>query len=398
MTEITDTQREDERVMVMAVYISHHSIGVACHDERLNIIYVDSQYFVLDESEDILQHIKFSMMPTFLLLHPTMITNDALLQLLRKGYDESSDDIPYQVLKSSTWNESTCWNLIQTNLKIAQGPNAYQQLATCTDIENKTIIPAIGALISYLQTTSDHNIPNGIVRINKLLQIPLNEYLRIDLNSLQALQIFAEDVHPNMLKGTGKSKEGYSIFALMDRTKSLPGREKLRTWMSRPLANISSISERHRGVEFAINNSNSDLVSTLSSQMRHVHDIARLILRIKKVVAKAEDWCKVHTTLTAMIAIHVAISCFLRTSTQDVDFLNELMTGISVEALIEVNLSLSDWIDFDQTSKENVVTILHGRDPLLDRKRELYEDLEGYLVQAAQQILQDTPELHVSIE
>ena len=42
------------------------------------------------------------------------------------------------------------------------------------------------------------------------------------------MQIFAEEIHPNVIKGPGRSKEGFSIFGLFDRTQSISGAGKIR--------------------------------------------------------------------------------------------------------------------------------------------------------------------------
>jgi hypothetical protein len=46
---------------------------------------------------------------------------------------------------------------------------------------------------------------------------PLQSFLTIDRQTLNALGVFAEDFHPNQLRGRGKSKEGFSVFGLLDR-------------------------------------------------------------------------------------------------------------------------------------------------------------------------------------
>lgn len=84
----------------------------------------------------------------------------------------------------------------------------------------------MGALLSYLQEFL-FNLDTEI-SINCVQSFVLDAYLRLDQSSYRSLQIFSEDSHPNVLKGPGRSKEGFSIFGIMDRTKSLPGRRRLR--------------------------------------------------------------------------------------------------------------------------------------------------------------------------
>lgn len=65
----------------------------------------------------------------------------------------------------------------------------------------------------------------------------------------QHTQIFQEERHPNVISGRGRSKEGFSLFALLDQTHSRPGRACLREWMLRPLRCPEDIVRRQRVVD-----------------------------------------------------------------------------------------------------------------------------------------------------
>lgn len=69
-----------------------------------------------------------------------------------------------------------------------------------------------------------------------------------------------------MCPGAGRSKEGFSVFALLDRTKSLPGRKRLkyavcfylsdvmlsRSWFNAPYSSTELILDRQRGVTMTV--------------------------------------------------------------------------------------------------------------------------------------------------
>ena len=71
----------------------------------------------------------------------------------------------------------------------------------------------------------------GKILLSSIKQLQLPEILRMDQATFSALQIFQEDIHPNVIKGKGKAKEGFSLFCLFDRTHSQNGRVRLREWM-----------------------------------------------------------------------------------------------------------------------------------------------------------------------
>ena len=46
--------------------------------------------------------------------------------------------------------------------------------------------------------------------------------------------------------------KGYSLFNLFDRTKSFPGRERLKEWMHKPVRDINIITDRQNGIALAV--------------------------------------------------------------------------------------------------------------------------------------------------
>ena len=61
---------------------------------------------------------------------------------------------------------------------------------------------------------------------------------------MQMCNVDALQAHPGLVKGTGKSKEGFSVVALLDRTVSAPGRRALYSWCRQPSLDREII--RHR--------------------------------------------------------------------------------------------------------------------------------------------------------
>lgn len=395
----------EQASVIVALCLTNHKLGVACYDEISNSILADTFHFPEGDYEDILIQLKVNADPTLFVLHPTIITNKELLALILQGTDGSPECYRYKTLKTSMWNEKTNMALIHNCLSIRKAgrelnsSQVYMALAACTDANSTVLIQSLGALISFMQDTVFH-LDSGKVVIADIKEFPSSKLLRIDSNSFNALQIFTEDIHPNWIKGKGRSKEGFSLFSLLDRTQSLPGRYKLRDWMARPLCDIEAIAARQKGVAFAAAPSNADFVRQVSGQLKRVHDLPRLILRIKKVEANYLDWCRLYSSLSATIEILCILSDYLSSPPSSPPeheaFIAELAAGLEIGALNDLKANLQEWIDFEQSMKDKDIVVRQGCDDLLDEKRELYQDLEGYLVQAAQQILTATPCIPVS--
>ena len=56
-----------------------------------------------------------------------------------------------------------------------------------------------------------------------------------------------EEAHPSAM-GLGQSKEGFSVFGLMNKCVSPMGRRLLKLWFLRPIINLAVIEERHTAI------------------------------------------------------------------------------------------------------------------------------------------------------
>lgn len=60
---------------------------------------------------------------------------------------------------------------------------------------------------------------HGKVFVSRIAIANLQGYMKIDFVSLKALNIFSKDSHPNIVRGMGRAKEGFSLFGILDRTR-----------------------------------------------------------------------------------------------------------------------------------------------------------------------------------
>ena len=356
---------------------------------------------------DTLNNIKINFSPTLFLLNPKIISNQELFNLIVSSKDGIPDFYRHKVLKSSSWNHNVAIEMIHRNLVVKDGNtlnhhNVYQRISSLIDLDSEQLLQSLSALLIFMQS-SVFNLDEGKVIVSAIKSFSLQSYMRIDSGSLRALQIFAEEVHPNVLKGVGRSKEGFSLFGLFDRTLSIVGRQKLKDWMSKPLFDLQKIKHRQDGVSIFVRATNNDFIKNISGLLKHVSDIPRLILRIKKVESTYLDWCKVHSSLVASIKILEHFLFFINNSGNDIkerEYINGLCNHIDINLIRDLVSRLEEAIDFDQSQSIGTsIIIKDGFNAELDAKRDLYENIEGYLVQAAHQVLDLIPLLeNVSVE
>lgn len=167
----------------------------------------------IDDMEETLSEIKDSLHPTLFLLHPQIISNKPLFDIILSGPD-GMNYYRFQALKSSCWNANNTLEMIHKNLivknfvvdreKQSTG-NEHQKVFSAIDLDSVVVKQSLGALLSFMQMNV-FQLDNGKIIVSALKMIPMGQYMKIDTSSFNALQIFAEETHPNVLKGVGRSK------------------------------------------------------------------------------------------------------------------------------------------------------------------------------------------------
>lgn len=269
--------------------------------------------------------------PTYFIVHPKIAENASMLGILLSSKEEVPDHYPFKVEKRSSWNSENCLHLLASKLSIKserrggeknQGhsistPSNLNLLrhASAIDLKDTLVLQTLNALLLYLQEHVFHlDDPSQQIVVNAVKTISFDKYLQLDAISLHSLHVFHEDQHPNLVRGRGggNSKEGYSLFCLFDRARSLPGREKLRDWMTKPLRNKDMILRRQSGVALVVRPENLDFVGYIAKLQHHIFGVPSLLLRFKKAAATASEWDKLHKTLRHGLLLFDAMVQFTR--------------------------------------------------------------------------------------
>ena len=140
--------------------------------------------------------------------------------------------------------------------------------------EKPLIISVLGALISYLQDTQK----NGLERINHINLFSENQFMKLDFNTQRNLELTQ-----TMLS---KEKKG-SLLWVLDKTKTSMGKRLLRSWIEKPLLNVTKIINRQSAVEEIVNDT--VLRLDLTAAMVGIFDIERLMTNIVYGSAKGRE-------------------------------------------------------------------------------------------------------------
>ena len=161
----------------------------------------------------------------------------------------------------------------------------YDRLSAVVDFTGETLlVRALGALLVHLQATTFQLEVGGLVPIRALRRFDLGAFVRLDANTLSSLHIFFEEKHPNVISGKGRSKEGFSLFALLDQTRSRPGRACLKEWMLKPLRSVDRIVQRQLLVELLMQPESMEVVANCRRLLGKVADVQRCLVRLHRAV------------------------------------------------------------------------------------------------------------------
>ena len=158
-----------------------------------------------------------------------------------------------------------------------------------SDIENKAIVCAVGALLGYIEETQKKDISY----IKKLNVYTDGQYLEMDINTRRNLEL-TESMRTKEKRGT--------LLWVLDKTRSSMGARMLRKWIEHPLLTQSAIVRRQNAVEELYNNFM--LREGISELLDRVLDLERLVTKIVYGTANARDLYAVASTLRILPELH----------------------------------------------------------------------------------------------
>ena len=133
---------------------------------------------------------------------------------------------------------------------------------------------AFGAVIEYLYETGK----STDISVNKIDVYSDKQFMRLDMTAIRNLEI-TETMR-------SKSKKG-SLLWVLDKTRTAMGKRLMRSWMEKPLLNITQINLRQNAVEELCGDT--VLRGELSEGLSGVRDVERIITKTVYGTASPKD-------------------------------------------------------------------------------------------------------------
>ena len=159
--------------------------------------------------------------------------------------------------------------------------------------EQEAALRAISGLLAY-QTQRVADSFGAPPSVTALRRLTLGDQLYLAPETFLSLGIFGEALHPSAHVGSGgygggggRSREGFSIFALFNKTKSKPGERKLREWFLRPTQDLATLRERHSFIAHLTQQQNGALLPALHQAVGGVKEVTKLEASLSRGAAAA---------------------------------------------------------------------------------------------------------------
>ena len=142
-------------------------------------------------------------------------------------------------------------------------------LRSLVNIDNPVLCGCIGALLSHIVTLQLPGQTTDTLTVTTIRAIPASSIVHCDAITTRTLGIFASERHPG---SASTVKEGVSVYAMLNRTKSSVGGRMLREWLAWPTTDRSVLEGRLNAIDFFMRPENESTVSAVAASLRQVRD------------------------------------------------------------------------------------------------------------------------------
>ncbi|CCM03560.1 uncharacterized protein FIBRA_05696 [Fibroporia radiculosa] len=270
--------------------------------------------------------------------------------------------------------------------------NASIRLSNFASVDGAPLcLGSIGALLDYLaRVRAVEDLENdgiGGLEIRAIETLVLSQAMQINADALHSLQIFEEENHASI--HSDKTKEGLSLFGIINHTKTSLGRALLREWFLRPSLSPSVIAARHDAVACFMRPDNLAIIDSMHGSLKGIKNIPRMLGTLRTGKARLSDWqgimkFTVHSLMLreALVGLHQA---------NDIEIVKKLLDTLDTVTFRDIGNTINGTIDWEESANSGRICVKLHVDEELDKLKHIYHGIDAVLSKVAQQISVTVP-------
>uniref|UniRef100_A0A8H7Y3V9 DNA mismatch repair proteins mutS family domain-containing protein n=1 Tax=Psilocybe cubensis TaxID=181762 RepID=A0A8H7Y3V9_PSICU len=325
---------------------------------------------------------------------------DRLLSLnLFNHYTPGGDDLPpsSDIDSHSSSRPTNAYDFMTSRRAVTGDPAARRwsasvRLANFTSVEFSPLCMAsIGALLDHivrqkaLSDCDDEGI--GGLDIRNIETLAIEKSMQINADALLSLQVFETESHASV--HSEKTKEGLSLFSILNGTKTTAGRALLRGWLLRPSLSPSEISSRHDAVECFVRPENVAVANVMHKHLKGIKNMPRIMSLMKDGKARLMDWQGLVKFTFSVTMLRDSLSELY--SPDHVEIIKKLVAALDIPTFKEIGIKINEIIDWEESANHDRVCVRPHIDEDLDNRKFTYHGIDSVLSSVAEQISQTIP-------
>ena len=237
-------------------------------------------------------------------------------------------------------------------------------------------VSALGKILDYMTETQKKSVDN-ITGVEFYLS---QEYMSLNLSTRRNLEL-TETMRSGSKKG--------SLLSVIDKTKTAMGKRLMRSWVDRPLINLSQIINRHTAVEELC--SDSAVLDEIRDLLRNVKDIERLMTRVIYSTANARVLRTLSDTFSCLPDVKSLVGLFKTGAMKEI--FSDMDELLDVRELIENSI-----VDEPPFSVREGGMIRKGYNAEIDELRNIMDNGKGIIaeIEAREQEITGIKKLRIS--